>query len=119
MKTTKIQISALQRFNLTQILPAEASYSEMILKTDISQKVQLSQVEQTKFIERKNDLEFFNAAGISEKKEIPFSELEINFIKKTLRELDGKKKINDQTAQLYKIFCIDFNENNFKNSDEK
>lgn len=99
-------LSLRDRLILPSILPTEGSFTKIVIKNDILDKVKITQEEITEFEIKSNEEN--NSVNWNQTKEKPldvsFSGLESNLIKECLENLSNEEKLNDETFSLYKLF---------------
>jgi len=93
-----------ERLGILQILPEKGDFAQMTIKADLAKKLSAKQ-------EEFKDLDIRNENGVTmwnpEKdkgKEIELTELEEKMIKDALKEMDSKKELTVETAELFKKF---------------
>lgn len=101
----KVKFTIKDRIVLPPILPSQGSYSDMIVRRDLIEKITLTQEELTEFEIKTED----NRITWNEEKqrdfEIDLTELEYTLTKEALEKLDTNKEITDDFVELYGKFC--------------
>lgn len=98
-----MNISLKDRITLMVLLPQKGSFTDLILRKDILNKIELTQEEilefgvtstETGITWKPNDKQF----------DINFTDLEKDLIKKSLKELDDKKEAQPDHLTLWELF---------------
>jgi len=92
------------RIVILNILPQQGNFTTLTVKHDLVEKIKITQ-------EEIKDLEMGEESGMIKwnvdkdiDKEFDLTDLEKKLIKDTLKELDEKKQLNDDTFNLLKLF---------------
>lgn len=97
-----MKLNLKDRLLIQGILPAEGNFTTLVIKSDLLEKVKVTQEEITELeIETKDNVVKWNLEKDIEK-EFDLTELELNLIKDSLKKLDDGGKLNDDTFILYK-----------------
>lgn len=99
-----MKLSIHDRIQIQNFLPREGDYITLCLRDDIIKKTGLSQEEIKQYEITSNEGTISWNVEKAKEKDIDYSESELNLIKKTLKELDEKKKLTEGTFPVYKLF---------------
>lgn len=100
-----MKLKIIERILLSQCLPSEGNYLEMVFSESINNKIRLQNEEIKKYeIQEKESGLFWNSEGEKAETEIDFNEAEEELICNTLIKKDESKKLKRNEISLYKKF---------------
>lgn len=101
-----MKLNIKERLIIPNILPREGDYTTLIIKKDLLDKIKINQDDISEFEIRITGEEIQWNTDKEKEIDVELSELEIKLITDSLKELDKQKKLNDETALIYKkIVC--------------
>ena len=111
-----MELSLLERIQIQNVLPKEGDILTLRLTQDILKKVEISAQEIEKFeIVGNGQTITWNDKGTKSKKEVIFTQAEIQLVKTKVAKLDSEKKLTFQMLSLHEKFV----EGNYTNTPEK
>lgn len=102
-----VSLGLMERLIITGILPKETNYQDLVLKGDILEKIQISQVEMSKYEMKfhENGSVTCNKQGGTSKTNYEFTKLESSFIATSLKKLEQENKLTLELKNIYETFC--------------
>jgi hypothetical protein len=106
-----MKLTIQERFVLTNILPKEGSYTELVITSDLRKKVdptqkELKEIQYTPINDGTGRGHYNVEKANTIETEIKIEELEENQVKEALKKLDEEKKLTADHITLYKKFII-------------
>jgi len=93
-----------ERLHLPEILPREGNFTTLVIKSDLLDKIKITQEEIKKYnITSEGNVVKWDIEK-AEDIDIDFTELELKLIAESLEKLDLENKLTDYTFILYKKF---------------
>lgn len=98
----KIKLTFTERLQLGQLMPGEDTFSNLVVREDVKEKIKLSQedFENNNFKPSTDGRAQWTDTG--ETIEIELSNPEKEYLKSKLTEASDKKKLNEKLIQVYK-----------------
>lgn len=97
-----MKFSVKDRIVLPPILPSEGSYTDMVIRRDLIEKLTLSQKEIEEFEVKVDGGQITWDEKKAKEKDVELTELELGLLRKSLKKLDDDKKLTDDFIDLYK-----------------
>jgi len=101
-KGLKIKLGLYERLLVKGILPQEDSFTNLILRKDLIEKIEITQEEIKKFeIKSVENGAVWNSKGQKDKLELEISSLEGKYLSEVLKKLDSEKKLSFALVDIY------------------
>lgn len=98
-----VKLSFLDRFAIIAALPQRGSYYEIVLIKDITAKVEFKQ-EEMKLMNFSGQSPSWQKEDEPEPKEVEFTEMEKDFLRKILQKLDEENTLTKDCFNIYEYF---------------
>ncbi len=97
----EIKLSVKERLNLVSHFPNEDSYSNLIIRKDLINKIELNQVEieKLKVKSQNNQITWDSSQEIEIK--VALTNPEKSYISEILKKLDSERKLNSELIAIY------------------
>ncbi len=102
------KLTILDRFVIPAILMKEGSYTDLAVKKAIVNKIRVTEAEEIKYQIKTlpNGSPSWPATFADEVFETTFTQIEHDMIKLAIKDLEGQKKLNDETFGIYEKFVM-------------